>query len=419
MTSVLSRKSHDRPSFPPILFVLVLICGLLDATAVVSTATFGIGVYIVADAIAVTILIARAVILPNPVEGIPRRHLTAGAACIGLIWLLTIIQVWKQVGTASTLFTQASLRTILIGHFLVCSTIIVTADKAKLLRTTLACGLALYLAYGLYDMAAQLLGYPRFLSFLRNNASFFISTEEGAQGWIQLPRLSSLAAEPSHTLIHVSLALFVFMYMRGLSRILGVMLAITFALGTFSRTLWMTILGASIVTLGIRTLHRFERNSGAPYSRAAVFIAALCLPVIVITVPLLPSIGETGDLSFMERLDTSRTALWLFLDNPLLGVGFQGWQGQYFFFSDKLIGPAHGLSQVHNGFAVYLAAMGIAGLTIVYAPLLLLVSSEHLSPPAKGWWISTYCLSALGGDYIAMPSTWTALAVALLWSVQD
>jgi hypothetical protein len=390
--------------------VIFVAAGLLDATALFNTPTFGFGVYMAADLITLALLVTVAFAGDRKPPGIPSDILAACAVCIGVLWLVILAQVWNQIGIENTLFSQATLRTILIGHFLIGAMLLSMVERWRGFRTAVTWILFFYLSYGIYDIAAQFMGIPRFLEPLRNNVSLAVSVQQGAQGWIQLPRLSSLAAEPSHTLMHVALAFFLFMHLRGKARLFWLVLALAFTVGTFSRALWISMLGSGAIAFAFRIL---AGRSTLRFSRTAAIAAGFMLPVLALLVPIVGTPGENADLSVLERFDSSRSALWMFIQNPFLGVGFQGWQGHFFSFNGALAGGASALNQIHNGFAVYLAGLGLAGAVFIFLPSLLVATSDRLTPAAKGWWLGICSLSAVGGDYLAMPSTWTVLAVVL------
>jgi hypothetical protein len=267
------------------------------------------------------------------------------------------------------------------------------------------------MAYGLYDFFAQILELPRFLDWLRNKSSFNITRAQGAQGWIGLPRIMSLAAEPSHTLMPIALTFFVASRLQGWQRIGLLSLAVLFTLGTFSRSCWIAYLGGAAAAAAASVLNKWDgdpRNS----ERLNYSMIAL-LPVIVLCTPFFTSDHSWSDTSFIERTDSSRAGVWLFLEEPLLGVGYFGWQGQTSRFSSLLMGLPDNISSLHNGVAVNLAAFGIGGAAIVLLPLVLVARARGLSVAEKSWWIAVTALGMLGGDYLSLPSTWTAIGIAI------
>jgi len=397
---------------------LVLVCGLLDATAAFNTASFGVGVYIVASAYGAFLLIARAWTAPYAVDSLRSDLLKPAVLSIVLLWTFALLQIWHQRGEPLTLFTQTVLRTILLGHLIICLTLIRSVNDPAFVNRVVIWFLGIYITYGLYDFGAQILGWPRFLDVLRNSQSVAIADAVGAQGWIKLPRLSSLSAEPSHTVMPVALAFFMFTQLKGWPRRVLLTFVIMFCVGTFARTLWIAMLGAAMMSATLWVLSRFRAPLASKLTGIGIVAAAILLPVIVGIAPFVALSGDVADLSTVERFDSARTAILLFFDHPLLGLGFYGWDGKAMQFSYLMSGPASSFKVVHNGFAVYLVSLGIIGIVLVYMPSLLIVRARGLSPAQKGWWIGAYSLALLGGDYLALPSTWTMIAVVVTYNWQ-
>lgn len=387
----------------------LLVGGLLDATVVTNTAEFGVGVYIAVGVIAIFFL-ARQVLLRGRSASLPPVPFIAILICVALLWLIVSLQVWSSLGSTSALLRQTALRTILLGHFLLCALFFAYSEKSPLARRALLIFLCVFVGYGLYDFVAQILSLPRFLDALRNSQSVAITQTVGPQGWIRLPRLASLAAEPSHTLMPLAMTFFAAAHLRGWRRMALMSAALLFALGTFSRTVWIALAAGAGLAVGVGVTMRLWRN--ARLGNALLVGAALCLPLAVLMVPSFVQPGIGSDSSVVERLDSSRVGFWLFLSSPLLGHGFQGWEGLTYQFAGSLTGSATGLTYVHNGMAVYLASLGISGLVLIYTPLVCLLTTPSLGFAAKGWWIGAYSLALFGGDYLGLPSTWTVVAIA-------
>lgn len=394
-------------------FPLVVAAGLLDATAILNTGSFGIGVYIPASGLAGLLMLIIAV-RHAPLETYltPTEFFVVALAFLG-IWTSASSQLWQSIGSPPIILTQSMLRTMLLGQMLVMLLLCrMIDDSAYVERVTLAF-LSLFLLYGLYDFAAQVLGWPRFLNFLRNNESFFVSQQTGEQGWIRLPRLSSLAPEPSLTTFHVALSYFLASRMQRWRR--SFYLVVTaFLIGTFARSLWVVVLAGAGGALGMALLRRAAPGLPRRTSILTLGLAACLLPAIATFAPLFTVPAVDADPSVVERIDSSASALRLFFEHPLTGVGYQGWSGSYFRFSDVLYGSIRALNQVHNGYSAQLAALGVIGAVIIYLPSLLVLSASNLSSVEKGWWLAGFSASALGGDFLSAPSTWTVLALVLV-----
>jgi O-Antigen ligase len=384
----------------------VLICGLLDTTAVLNTATFGIGAYVLAGAVLASLLLRR-----SERTYIPAPQLAFATLLLGIFWLSAALQSWRPLSLSEVTLTQTVLRTILVGHFGVCAAALATVDEPTLVRRTVTTFLFVYIYYGLYDFVAQVFELPRFLDFLRNSASFAIMQNMGAQGWIQLPRLASLSSEPSHTVMPVALAFYLATRLRGWTRFALILGSFLFCVGTFSRTLWLVIGGAGAFTGVLGVLSSSSRPGLRALTRPVLVAAGVALPAMVSLSSAFLSFGADADVSTLERWDSSRIGLWLFASNPLIGVGFHGWEGMGFQFAERLA-LSSAVVDIHNGVSAYLAALGVLGAVVIYAPIALLLRARALSNTGRAWWLATYCLTLVGGDYISLASTWTVLAVA-------
>lgn len=392
---------------------LAITGGLLDATAVLNADSFGVGLYVATAALAVSFVLLCLGLDADLRLTVPRFTVTVTLCSLAIIWLMSTLQLGFGIGSAESMLTQCLLRTALIGNFAICLLLFRLPGAAPLLQPALGLFLLPFLLYGLYDFAAQLLGWPRFLDPLRNNASLAISTQSGAQGWIELPRLSSLAAEPSHCIMHLALAFVLAARSRGWFCWLLLLLALAFAVGTFARSVWAVLAAAALAAAGVRLLERWRDVLPRPTVTAALGTAAVLLPFAAAAAPLLIPLPADADPSLAERVDSSRAALQLFFAHPFAGVGFQGWVGRFYQFSTELGGELAPLLFVHNGLAAMLAALGIAGAIIIYGPLLLILGADNLSAPAKAWWLTVFAIVNLGGDYFALASSWTTLAILL------
>lgn len=392
---------------------LAAVGGMLDATAIANVGSFGLGIFLATGGLAGAFLLLSLALDPHTRIAVPRLLVAATLTTLAVIWLATTVQLATGVGRIEVMLTQCMLRTLLIGNFAVCVLLFRLPGAPRILEQAVLVLLAVFLLYGLYDLIAQVFGLPRFLNALRNNSSLGISQYQGAQGWIQLPRLSSLAAEPSHTVMHLALAFAIATRLRGKLRWILLLLALAFAVGTFARTVWLVLVGAGAAAFGIWLLETLRDELPRASVNIALGAAAVALPFAAAAVPLLTTLPPDADLSLSERLDSSRTALRFFFDYPLTGVGFQGWAGQFYQFTPELAGTFESLFFIHNGVAAYLGALGIVGAIVIYFPVVLILWADNLSNPAKGWWLTVFTLFNLGGDYFAFASTWTTLAIIL------
>jgi O-antigen ligase len=346
-------------------------------------------------------------------QRVPRDAIAAGLLFVAIIWLLAILQVWFEPSDPFRLFTQTTLRTLLVGHFLLCLALLSDIQDERFVLTCLAWIVFIYISYGIYDFVAQIFKYPRFLNALRNNHTFSINQGFGVQGWIFLPRLSSLAAEPSHTAVPAILALYIAARLGGWKRVVLLGLTLLFCVGTFARTIWIAVLGAAGAWIVTAALSRLGAD-GRRAATAFVVVMAIALPLSVLAVPLLLPVAADADASILDRFDSSRAGVLLFQAHPIIGIGFHGWDSHPIYaVTDRVASSTGYLSNILNGIASYLAALGLVGLVIVYVPIWLILRAGSLHAVEKAWWIGAYSLVLLGGDYLALASTWTVLAVAI------
>lgn len=390
---------------------ILIVCGLLDATAVLNISSFGVGAYVAADAFALGVLAFYARGVGWSRIAVKRDTMIVALVVVALIWLMATLQTWLQMTDTWRTLTQSTLRTLLVSHFLICTIFIREVNDRTFLLKVVALFLTLYLFYGIYDFIAQIVGYPRVLNGLRNSHSFSINQGIGSQGWIVLPRLSSLAAEPSHTAMQVLLSLYVAFALVSRWRRVGlVTLTLAFCIGTFARTIWVAVAGAIFGVIIGFLLMRGGKDLNKMAATLVVSVAVL-LPMAVLLFPLFTLLPSGADLSILERFDSARAGLLFFAQHPLVGIGLHGWDNHPTHDVVDTIAASPGdLREIFNGVAAYLAALGVLGLFVVYAPLVLLLRS-NLPVIGKTWWVCAYSLMLLGGDYLALVSTWTMLAV--------
>ena len=402
-----------------LLCALVLCCGLLDATSVFNTETFGIGVFIVVSGFAGLSIVISARPDLRAAAALKYTHLSACIIYLAILWLIVFVQMTMQVQAGDRLFTQTMLRTLVVGHFIVCLTVLKLVDDREYVKAVLFWFLLIYLAYGIYDFAAQILHYPRFLDFLRNNTSFDISRQTGSQGWISLPRLSSLAAEPSMTTMPVALSAYLALQFKGARKVLLLTLCTLFVIGTFARSVWITMLASALLAAAMSLLKRWTAKTGLDLTRVVSLLLAILLPLIVMASPYLVTPGPNADLSELIRVESSRAGVDMFLHHPFLGVGFLGWRGSSASFTGHVFGSFQVITQVNNGFSAYLASLGLLGTFVIYTPLFLIMTQPRISVSGVAWWLGIYCFSALNTDLLTVASTWTVLAVMMTLSVPE
>jgi hypothetical protein len=391
---------------------LVVASGLMEATAVFNTATFGIPFFWATTALMLWAL-AAAFLRGERGVRLDRRVLALVFALLLLLGGLTLVQVLVGRVEASIALPQLVARTALASFFLILAVFLIWRQNFLPTLAVLAAFLAIYVGYGLFDFVGQIFGWPGFLNFLRNSVSYGAAEARGAQGWLRLPRVMSLASEPSTTTLLTTLALYAGFFLWPRRWFYGALIFATlvFSALTFSRSNWLTV-GAATVAAGFATaLVRFRPRLYRP-------IVWLGLAPVMIVLPLLYLISVSeissvfSDSSAADRSATTLMGLRIFFDHPLLGVGLNNFEDQVWRYGGGLLDPlAKEIDLIANGPAFYLQAFGAWGLAFFYLPIIYVISLERLSPTARLWWVVALSVYGSTVDFYYLPQAWFVLAL--------
>ena len=394
---------------------LLAVSGILDATAVLNTASFSIPVFYASVFFALLVIgLSFFRVAPRNTVLVPLMPRSPGVVALGLLivlWSVPLLQVILGIADFQVQLPQVILRTSLIGFFitfLVCMQEV--SDREAVLKI-FTFALAFYFLYGLYDFTAQLLKLPRFLDFLRNSQSILVSREFGDQGWLGIPRAVSLSAEPSHTGSIILLGMYIgFMRPEGNTKRqwLGI-LAIVFALLTVSRTVWVMVAGVLLMAIVYRLVGWVVLRYAPAIRRSIVALAVLILPLAsALTVIAGDLVGN--DVSAQKREITTLLGFNIFFDHYWIGTGFFNWNSYYFDYPSLLSSDA-APGYLHNMLGIYLSSLGIWGVLYVILPVVLLLHPDNQKASTKVMLVTGYCLMALGVDFTVLGSFWTLLAV--------
>ena len=278
----------------------------------------------------------------------------------------------------------------------------------------LLCLGCVYVLYGFYDISAQIYGLPHFLEFVRNNHSTYVSTAVTG-GWIGLPRISSLAAEPSltSTPIMIFFATCAIM-LTGWRRNTGFLLLIIFTIGTAARSLWLVAAISVIGTMGAKLAEYFSSDlNRARWSKASLAAGCFLLPILLLSIRLsVPS--DDKDFSIQERQEATRAGFELFQSNPVVGLGFEAKNVYYRNYADRLSNFTTTPTVIHNGLAAYISSLGVIGFLMFEIPFLLIVIDGNLSFRWKVYWLSVMLMLLQIGDLTYQSSFWVVLIFATL-----
>lgn len=230
--------------------------------------------------------------------------------------------------------------------------------------------------------------------------------------------------QSNHAAAYLSMALASVLCLRSTGRIsltstgLAALILTTGLVLTGQRSaLVYTLMPLALTSLAWRTL---------PDNRRTLLQLGLALPALFIAINLLLSYLAQNTTVPMEALKTKtfyddRANLWqhswvMFMQHPLLGVGFDQYWPQFFEQLDTLYGelaPNH----PHNLVAALLAETGLAGAAIVGIPLALWL--WRVRQPAMSWvqWLGLIQLLIIGFHSLIEYPLWYSyfLVIAAFW----
>lgn len=217
-----------------------------------------------------------------------------------------------------------------------------------------------------------IVGLAAMLEFVRQPiaANLVLTPGRGIGNYIQ--RTSLLFHDPNtlggYLMVVVSMGLGLllasgFSWRRRVLLLALVMIGLLGILGTFSRSAWVALLGAFLVVVLLG--QRRRRLLWVAAAVLAVFIVALLiLPQARLLTRHFSTLGRViSDPSSNVRYQMGLSALAMWRDHPLLGVGFRGFPIAYQTY--RLAGSSVRLTEIHTLALEILAELGIIGLLVM------------------------------------------------------
>jgi hypothetical protein len=389
-----------------ILTSLVLFAGILDATALLELSDS----FILAFWVAVPLGLAALWLYSLAGQPIVTSGaaMLLGAVLLIAFWLPPTIEMTLGVVSPEIVLKQDIARTVLVSYFLILQSLVLTSGDSIRCARILRGFLIFYIGYGLFDFCGQLLGWPGLLDFMRLGATTFA---RGAQGWLSIPRVMSLSAEPSLTLLPILLTLYlaIFFPMRRWPRRLLLLATFAFALLTISRTVWVVVLACLLVCTAA---HQLWRNRALrPWLEASPILVMI---LVSIQFSLSASTVASGftDESASIRAATTQMGLRIFGDYPWLGIGPNNFGHVFAQYSSGLFDPlAAAKSNINSGLAYYLQGYGIAGFAIYFLPMLLIAAMKNVPLSARLGWVTAFSIAGTLTDIYYLPHAALVLAV--------
>lgn len=245
-------------------------------------------------------------------------------------------------------------------------------------------GLAAASAYSLYQFVGLTKGWPA-VDVFRNSQLYSILHSGGESGWSGTLRATAFAPEPSIWAGQIvsSLGLLWFVHGRWKRWVLAVLMGLSLLL-TFSRAGWfsLVLLVFALAVIEWRTI----RAIAIP---TLLSIGALLYVVVSVEANVWQRLLALTDLSLQLRVQTQLEALELWLQHPVIGVGY----GSFGLFTST-----EALDQVTFNFYLTVAVgTGAVGLAIflgflisIYRRLRMLLAKVRDHPRPRG-----YCLGML------------------------
>jgi len=188
-------------------------------------------------------------------------------------------------------------------------------------------------------------------------------------------------------------------------------LALAYILGlTGSRTTWVYVGGLAALSAGFWALERSRSNRRLLGLCALALLACVVLPLLHTDVATAAArLGASG-AGPEERVHIWRAALIMFLDSPVLGIGFRQFGWHHFALNVHLPEPRMlGFTDhAHNLLLHVLAEFGLAGLVLLAALALLWFAGlvRQARTPAH-WWIWALALVVSAHSMLEYPLWYT------------
>lgn len=274
--------------------------------------------------------------------------------------------------------------------------------------------LAVFFAYGIYEMCAKILGLPLFLNFLANNVSFKIAPSQSSSGWIGFFQSRSIWPEPSSSVFPILIYLIVLFFRKEYRFKLWWFIPVLYGVLTFSRSVWVVTICLLLLWGIFGFLSRLNIGS---FNVLRFFLKTRIMNwllfITLLTANMWPFIVGIiyNDLSTVGRSSSVIVGARIFSEYPLFGTGFNTYE---------LFEPSfsYGLSNYHreglslNVFTFYLQQCGLLGLLLIAIPLIIIYF--ELSIPVQFRLIFVFAIlfaGSLVGDIYYYGIVWISVAL--------
>jgi len=394
---------------------LVVLSGILMNTSIAEIAGIAIPVFYAVLPLLIFRLLVTDVRFPRREIEVPFKVTVFSCSVAAILSIVTLGHIVLTSNSALSEIKQLGARFALLLFFLL--SYLAFHRKSVRYRAVLYTAglLKVLLLYGIYQFAALFYDFPRFLDFLRNSPSFGLrdleSTEPG--GWLETLRATSVWTEPSYSALPAALLLYLLYFgpASRLERATWTFVTLLYALLTFSRVVWLTVLLLVLFLWFARfRLRLIDAPNAKAVERHKYVLFLLLIGIFSITWPsIAPQI--TSDVSALGRSTSVLIGWRIFFDYPVFGSGFNSFQvfeGAY----------AQGLDYVgfetivHNMFSGYAQQMGVLGLAYAFLPIALVLSISQISIGQRSYIALLFVLlGCFQGDYMYMSLTWFVLAI--------
>ena len=270
-------------------------------------------------------------------------------------------------------------------------------------------------AYGVYQIAAKLLGWPLFLDWLRNNRSFYIYDYD-VGGWVGIIRATSIYAEPSQATIPILVLFMLNLRLKSssMSNFAGWLTLVLFTLATFSRGVWATLLVAAAASLLFRSVKLCALvETKRPALTAVVLVLLLVLPVWGFI--RANSNDGADDLSAQTRSGGIVLGVHMIQDAPLLGFGWNsfGDVAQHYAAVPLDVDADIDFSIIHNTVISDMQQAGLSGFVLAALPFIVLIGWSTAPTWMTFCTLASFLVAAELGDIGYSSLTWLWLAILI------
>lgn len=415
-------KVGERKVTPPhsggqrVLGFFFALTGALIATSFLNIGDSGLPLFYL-----VVLVPAFAAIFPGirpATSPIDRREISIYLSIGGMFLSLSVVTFFQIAGdTQSPIgeLTHAISRLSFLGYCAACVYYLRGAVLASCLLW-LRRILTLVALYGVYQVPAKILGFPLVFDWLRNNHSFTLYGYDSA-GWISLVRATSVYAEPSQCTVPVLVLIFLNIHLRAPRWSKHFVWAVVSAFGllTFSRTIWVAVLGL----IGLWFLMRYKAVR-TRLDRGKLLLA-FSLVVVSLLMPVWAFYGGNykADLSRQERAGSVVIGIELIKQHPFIGSGWNSYETLMpgYPIDVENVSPEVTFKTIHNMFVSYAEQAGIGGFVFALFPFMAILFWSHAPTGLKyGCMLSFLIVAELGGDVAYSSLFWLWIAVLLNWT---